>query len=208
MKKILTSIITLFLLLTLALPGVSAQETQVFDDVPTTHPNFKDIDYLVENGVLEKGGKYRPTDFITREEAIVMIAKAVGLDGTPRETKFDDVQKDNKNTGYIQSAVDAGIIYGVTSYEFKPNNNLTRLQMSVMLVRAFKLPVEDNYREEIRLFKDISTFSGFGYYIQSTVKAGITNGYSDGTFKPYNPLTRSHMAAFLARAMKYVENNS
>lgn len=207
MKKIFTSIITCILVLTLALPSVSAKETQVFDDVPTTHPNFKDINYLVENGVLEKGGKYRPTDFITREEAIVMIAKAVGLDGTPQETKFDDVEKNNKNTGYIQSAVDAGIIYGVTSYEFKPNNKLTRLQMSVMLVRAFKLPVEDNNREEVRLFKDVSTFSSFGYFIQSIVKAGITTGYSDGTFKPSNPLTRAHMAAFLARAMQYTENN-
>lgn len=207
MKKILTSIITLIIVLTLALPGVSAQETQVFDDVPTTHPNYKDINYLVENGVLDKGGKYRPNDFITREEAIVMIAKAVGLDGTPRETKFDDVEKNSKNIGYIQSAVDAGIIYGVTSYEFKPNNKLTRLQMSVMLVRAFKLPVEDHYREEVRLFKDVSTFSSFGYYIESIVKAGITNGYSDGTFKPFNPLTRAHMAAFLARTMKHVEDN-
>lgn len=73
-------------------------------------------------------------------------------------TKFKDVPKSNVNSGYIQSAVDAGIIYGVTSYEFKPNNKLTRLQMSVMLTRAFKLPIEDN-REEIRLFKDVSTFS-------------------------------------------------
>ncbi|MED3804756.1 S-layer homology domain-containing protein [Lysinibacillus xylanilyticus] len=32
-------------------------------------------------------------------------------------------------------------------------------------------------------------------------------GYSDEKFKPHNELTRAHMAAFLSRAMKYVEDN-
>ncbi|MGN4124844.1 S-layer homology domain-containing protein [Lysinibacillus sphaericus] len=206
MKK-LASIFTFALVIALSLTGASAKETQLFEDVPTTHPNFNDINYLVEQGVLEKDGKYRPADMITREEAIVMIAKAVGLDGTPRETKFDDVPKNNKNNGYIQSAVDAGIIYGVTTYEFKPNNNLTRLQMSLMLIRAFKLPLEEKVAEGTRLFKDVSSNDFGANFVQSIVRAGITTGYSDGTFKPYTGLTRSHMAAFLSRAMKYVENN-
>jgi len=206
MKKILTSIITFILVLTLALPGVSAQETQVFDDVPTNHPNFKDINYLVENGVLEKGGKYRPADFITREEAIVMIAKAIGLEGTPRETKFDDVQKSNVNSGYIQSAVEAGIVTGPTPFDFKPKANLTRMQMSVILVKAFQLPLEE-VSIGTRLFKDVDELMYGTPYVQSIVKIGITNGYPDGKFKPHNSLTRAHMAAFLARTMKHVENN-
>ena len=206
MKKILTSIITFILVLTLALHGVSAQETQVFDDVPTNHPNFKDINYLVENGVLEKGGKYRPADFITREEAIVMIAKAIGLEGTPRETKFDDVPKSNVNSGYIQSAVEAGIVNGYKPYEFNPKGRLTRLQMSIMLVNAYQLPLE-GVPNGTRLFKDMD-YADFGAnFIQSIVNAGITTGYADGKFKPHNPLTRAHMAAFLSRTMKHVEND-
>jgi len=207
MKKILTSIITFILVLTLALPSVSAKESQVFDDVPTTHPNFKDINYLVEQSVIEKGSKYRPTDFITREEAIVMIAKAVGLDGTPRETKFDDVPKSNANSGYIQSAVDAEIIFGMKEYEFVPKLHVTRLQMSLMLIRAFKLPLEERLEDGKRLFKDVSSHQFGANFIQSIVDAGITTGYADGTFKPSNPVTRAHMAAFLARTMKHVEDN-
>lgn len=208
MKKIIASIITFILVIAFALPGVSAKETQVFEDVPTTHPNFNDINYLVEHGVIEKGGKYRPADMITREEAIVMIAKAVGLDGTPRETKFDDVPKSNVNSGYIQSAVDAGIIYGMREYEFVPKNPLNRLQMSLMLIRAFKLPLEDRVPEGTRLFKDVSSSDFGANFVQSIVRAGITNGYPDGTFKPYTGLTRAHMAAFLTRTMKYVEDNN
>nr|WP_231630196.1 S-layer homology domain-containing protein [Lysinibacillus sp. ZYM-1] len=35
----------------------------------------------------------------------------------------------------------------------------------------------------------------------------MAKGYSDEKFKPHNALTRAHMAAFLSRAMKYVEKN-
>ncbi|MFY0521151.1 S-layer homology domain-containing protein [Lysinibacillus sp. UGB7] len=208
MKKILTSIITLILVVAFALPEVSAKDSQVFEDVPATHPNFNDINYLVEQGVLEKESVYRPTDLITREEAIVMIAKAIGLDGTLRETKFEDVPKSNVNSGYIQSAAEAGIIYGVNVSTLKPNSNLTRLQMSLMLVRAFKLPLEEKVPEGTKLFKDVSWSWPDSNIVQSVANSGITTGYSDGTFKPYNSLTRGHMAAFLTRAMKYVENNS
>lgn len=36
--------------------------------------------------------------------------------------------------------------------------------------------------------------------ISETVNKGITNGYSDGTFKPGSSVTNAHFAAFLARA--------
>lgn len=207
MKKLIASIFTFVLVVSLALTGASAKETQIFEDVPTTHPNFNDINYLVEHGVLEKGDKYRPAEMITREEAIVMIAKAVGLDGTPQETKFDDVPKSNINSGYIQSAVEAEIIIGSTPYDFMPKAPLTRMQMSVILVRAFQLPL-DEVPVGTRLFKDVDYLIYGAPFIQSIVKLGITNGYPDGKFKPHNALTRAHMAAFLTRTMKYVENNS
>lgn len=206
MKKILTSITTLILVLTLALPGVSAQENQVFDDVPTNHPNFKDINYLVEKGILSQGGKYRPSDLISREETVVMVAKAIGLDGTPRETKFEDVPKSNKNSGYIQSAAEIDVIYGMNFDEFKPENKLTRSQMSLVLARAFNLPIKAK-GEEVQVFKDVWLGTNFAGSVEAIVNAGITTGYADGTFKPHASLTRAHMAAFLARAMKYAENN-
>ena len=39
-----------------------------------------------------------------------MIGRANGLDGTQRETSFPDVGKDSYASGYIQSAVEKGII--------------------------------------------------------------------------------------------------
>ncbi|MFJ7951792.1 S-layer homology domain-containing protein [Lysinibacillus sp. NPDC096418] len=89
----------------MTLPIQNASASQVFTDVPPSHSNFKDILYLLEHGVI--------------------VAKAVKLDGAPRTTKFKDVPKSNPNSGYIQSAVEAGIINGYNDDTFKWANKVT-----------------------------------------------------------------------------------
>ena len=42
-----------------------------------------------------------------------MLGKALDLDGTQRTTSFKDVSAASKASGYIQSAVDKGIINGL-----------------------------------------------------------------------------------------------
>jgi len=37
--------------------------------------------------------------------------------------------------------------------------------------------------------------------MEALAASGITVGYSDGTFRPTNPVTRAQMATFLARAL-------
>ncbi len=115
----------------MALPVQNASAEQVFTDVPTSHSNYKDIMYLLEQGVISADSKtFGIQDIVTREEVAVMVAKAVKLDGTPRATKFNDVSKTNPNSGYIQSAVEAGIINGYNDGTFKPAAKVTRGHMA------------------------------------------------------------------------------
>ena len=56
-------------------------------------------------------------------------------------------------------------------------------------------------------FSDVpSTHWAYNEVIEA-VNKGITNGYSDGTFKPGNSVTNAHFAAFLARAFYKGEYN-
>lgn len=49
-------------------------------------------------------------------------------------------------------------------------------------------------------FKDVpQDFWAYGQ-IQAAVQNGVTNGYADGCFRPDNPVTNAHFAAYLARA--------
>jgi len=44
-------------------------------------------------------------------------------------------------------------------------------------------------------------------YVKRAVEAGLIKGYSDGTFKPYQPLTRVQAAAILVRTLKLETND-
>lgn len=194
MKKIYTLLIATFAFF-LVLPNTLT--ANAFNDVPSSHPNFKEINYLIEKGVIDNGNHFGITDIVTREEVAVMVAKAAGLDGTQRNTKFSDVPKSNLNSGYIQSAVEAGIINGYNDGTFKPQAKVTRGHMAAFISRAFDLPKGN------QTFKDVPMGHTAYEAVQQLVAAGITTGYDDGTFKPEANLTRAHISAFLARAILY-----
>ncbi|MER1959225.1 MAG: S-layer homology domain-containing protein [Solibacillus sp.] len=200
MQKFLMSLIGMVLVLSMAMPSSYIKAAQVFSDVPVKYSNYADIAYLLDKGIISADKKaYGVKDIVTREEVAVMVAKAVGLNGTQRAIKFKDVPKSNKNSGYIQSAVEAGIIKGYTDGTFKPTTKVTRGQMAAFIARAFDLP---NGKKS---FKDVKKGHTAYAMVSQLAAANITKGYEDGTFKPENNLTRAHISAFLARAMKYQE---
>ena len=197
MKKLYSIIVAFMLVVAIVLPA-KVEATQVFSDVPVTHANYGDIMYLLDKGVIKTASKYGVNEVVTREEVAVMVAKAVGLDGaTPTDTKFSDVKKSNKNSGYIQAAVNAGIVNGYGDNTFKPNQKVTRGHMAAFIARAFELPAGN------KTFKDVPANHTAYEAVKKLAAANITTGYGDGTFKPENSLTRAHISAFLARAMRY-----
>lgn len=192
----------IFILFLLAFVLVLPKQSQAaFNDVPRSHPNYNEIMFLLEKGVIDEGSTFGVSDIVTREEVAVMISKAVGLDGTPRDTVFPDVPKSNPNSGYIQSAVEAGIINGYADGTFKPDQKVTRGHMAAFISRAFDLP------EGTKKFSDVSQSHTAYKAVRELAAAGITTGYPDGTFKPQDNLTRAHISAFLARAIEYSEGN-
>ena len=174
-----------------------ASAKQIYSDVPTSYMYYDEIMYLYETGIVDGSSKYRVNDNATREEVAVMIAKAAGLNGTQRATKFADVPKSNKNSGYIQSAVEAGIINGFPDGTFGPNKSVTRGQMAAFIGRTFKLPASN------KTFKDVTPKTTGYEFVGKLAAANITTGYTDGTFKPYGTLSRAHLSVFVYRAIQF-----
>lgn len=193
MKKLFSVILSLTLIVSII--PVNAQ--QIFSDVPKTHIYYDEIMLLLEHDVIDESSSFGLNDIVTREEVAVMIARAVGLDGTPRATKFSDVPITNPNSGYIQSAVEAGIINGYPDGTFKPNEKVTRGHMAAFIARAFDLPAGN------KTFSDVPQGHTAYEAVKQLAAANITTGYEDGTFKPQNNLTRAHISVFLARAIQY-----
>ena len=167
-------------------------------DIPSSAA--KEINYLLKKGIINGygDGTFKPTRNVTRAEATIMIGRALDLNGTKRKTSFKDVQAASVASGYIQSAVDKGIITGYSDGTFRPAEPITRIQMSYLLAGGFQLEETSNVS-----FKDIPNSGDQYEVINKIATAGLTVGYTDGNFRPANLVTRQDFAVFVARGLNH-----
>ncbi|MFP3913763.1 MAG: S-layer homology domain-containing protein, partial [Actinomycetota bacterium] len=116
----------------------------------------------------------------------------------PGGTFVDD--NDSVHEGYIEAVAAAGITRGCNppaNDEFCPEDAVTRAEMAAFLVRALGLTESGG--------SDFVDAEGvFAADIDRLATAGITRGCNPPTndrYCPQQPVTRSHMATFLVRAL-------
>lgn len=110
-------------------------------------------------------------------------------------TQFSDVNSHwaKKEIMYLS---DLNIIGGYPDGTFKPNEPITRSQASAMLIKALKIPLNEDATIQ---FKDVSKDSPY-YKILATVNdKGILRG-DNGYMRPGEETSRAQMAAILRRA--------
>ena len=153
--------------------------------------------YLYSTGVLkgDASNRLQPSKYVTRAEAVAMMGRALGLAGKQRATKFSDVPRSSFASGYIQSAVERGIISGRADGTFRPNDLVTRAEMAIMLSKAYSLPAAPTGS-----FSDVPAGMAGYQQIYNLAAAKITTGYQDGTFKPTEKMLRSNYSVFLSKA--------
>lgn len=95
---------------------------------------------------------------------------------------------------YIEYGVDKGYINGYTDGTFKPDGTVTRAEFSKMINNAVKISSKKD-----SAFSDVSRFDWYYGEVQKAVYAGYVSGYSDGTFRPKNLISRQEAAVILYR---------
>ncbi|MCM3610364.1 N-acetylmuramoyl-L-alanine amidase [Planococcus sp. MERTA32b] len=170
-----------------------------FKDVSSSD---EEVDYLYNKGYIKgiSDTKFGPDRAVTREQAATLIGRALGLNGKERKTKFSDVSATSYSSGYIQSAVDKGIITGYPDGSFRPKHTMTRGEMAFLLSRAFSLS-----KTSTVFFTDIkqdSNSKSLYTAVNRIATAGISNGTGGGKYSPDKDLIREEFAIFLARALE------
>jgi len=98
----------------------------------------------------------------------------------------------------ILRATAAGIVQGYPDGTFRPDNQVTRVEMAQMLGNAMKLtPLAENPG-----FKDIAADYWAAGMLAALEKNGILTGYPDGTFRPNETATRAEFANLLYKALQ------
>lgn len=91
------------------------------------------------------------------------------------------------------------IITGTSSTAFSPSLSITRAEFAALITRSLGLASASGGTT----FRDVSTGAWYADAVQTAAAAGLITGYTDGSFKPGNPISRQEMAAVLSKAIKY-----
>lgn len=215
MKNIIKLLVSGLLVFVLAI-GFQTNKVlanSVFRDVPTSHLYVNEIEYLVSKNILSgyDNGTFEPNKYVTRSQASKIIWNAVDYlsldfpDDSKREKmKFKDVREDDWHKEYIVNMYVNKIIDGYADGTFKPYDNVTNAQIAKIISETFGMKKQVASSAP---FSDVTKKDWFEPYVNDLYATGVLTKTPSNKFNPYAQATRSQIAVYVARAMKWHEND-
>ncbi|UCZ51448.1 S-layer homology domain-containing protein [Bacillus shivajii] len=169
-----------------------------FHDVSNSYWAKHEITNISKNGYIVgfKNSFYRPEEHINRASVAAVISRVKSLNDS-NNNNFSDVPSDHWAVNVISAVNDAGYFGGFNDGTFRPEQPMTRAEVSAVFERVFEWSSE--YQEQD--FTDITSNHWAYDQVQQMASNGITVGYVDGTFRPDDPITRAEFTVFLYRAL-------
>ncbi|MGW9551041.1 ExeM/NucH family extracellular endonuclease [Citricoccus zhacaiensis] len=141
-------------------------------------------------------GTYRKAAEITRGESVAFLQRYLAPEYTtdPAEAVFPDVPAGAPHFTPIAWAADdsdgAPVSEGYTDGNFRPGQDVTRAEFVTFLYRA----VDGAAVEHELGFEDVPDTNPYYEAISWAAAEGIVNGYTDGSYRPYDPISRGEVA--------------
>jgi N-acetylmuramoyl-L-alanine amidase len=92
------------------------------------------------------------------------------------------------------------VVEGVNATTFEPERSINRAEFAALVVRSLGLTVNTGSASD---FSDVKSDAWYAGVVTAAKKAGLINGYEDGTFRPNATITREELAAMVLRALKF-----
>lgn len=138
-------------------------------------------------------GSFRPERNVTRAEMATLITRITGANMLEGSHRFTDVNSSHWADAAISAAAQSGYVQGYTDGSFKPDQAITRAEMAALLQ---PLVTSNQMTAVPTTFTDVN-----GHWAQQAVEqlssAGIVTGYTDGTFRASQPITRAEAVTML-----------
>lgn len=161
----------------------------------TLHPGFMPATIIVTGG---GGGTPQPSQTAPATPQPSQTAPATPQ---PTGTAFPQPFSDVFPTDYFYTAVlwlvNHGAISGYSDNTFRPYNNITRGQITKVLVLAEGWTLAN---PATPTFSDVPASNPFYFFVETAVQRNVISGYSDGTFRPYNDITRGQITKIVVLA--------
>ncbi len=140
---------------------------------------------------------FAPDKNLTRAEAAVVICRLLGIEPVSSEESFSDTVG-HWASDYIETAKNNGLVFGKSEDIFAPNDPISRQEIAVLLDRAMMrtdLSIINSSFSDVNAEENSWSIEA----INRLAELGIITGYEDGTFKPFNDVTRAEFSAMLTR---------
>lgn len=121
---------------------------------------------------------------------------------------FSDVPSGKWYTEPVQFCAQKGYVSGYKDGSFKPNKNITRAEMAVIMNKFCKDRgvIQKDVSVAENRFKDVQQGKWYTQAIINCVSAGIMTGYSGTVFGVNDKLTREQSAVIITRALNMCQH--
>ena len=178
-----------------------------FPDVPIGYRFHNAIQYLAQRAIV--GGyadeRFGPDDPVKRAQMAKIAVLALGVHDQPVTNQADPTFPDVPYTGelypfdYVEEAAEQGIVTGYTTGLFGPYDDISRIQLIRIAVRAAGATLAEPPAGYNTGFVD--TPAGDEAVVAKAKFNGLIGGTTPTTLDPYAVATRGHVAQIIYSAM-------
>jgi parallel beta-helix repeat protein len=184
----------------------TAPTTQVaFKDVPNNYWAQTFIQELASRNIIKgfPDGSFRPNDPVTRAQFAALLSQAMNKSTIRSSANFTDVASNYWAATAIQKAYTTGFMSGYSATTFRPNENISRVQILVSLVNGLGYAPTKPIATTLQSYLDANTIPA---YARNSVGAATENrmvvNYPNlKLLNPNQPASRAEVAAFIYQAL-------
>lgn len=187
--------------------NASANFIKIFGDL-AGHWAKSDIMQMVDKYVVEgmDDDHFAPNLNVTRAQFATLLSKALNLKEESGENPFADVAPGAWFESSVKKAYSAGLIKGIADDAFAPEQNITREEMTTMLLRAKAHAtggnLEDMTANESIHFSDAIAINDWAKKaVALAVESGLMNGRTEREFAPQEYASRAESVVVIKRLL-------
>jgi len=176
--------------------------SQVFFNDVKGHWAENYINQLFEDEVVsgKSEGVFEPNSFMTRAELtkVAILAFGHSVNTSVNEHPFQDVPRNSWFAPFVEEAKRIGIVSGVPSGGFAPNDFITRAAALKIILLSSGLELSADLPD----FDDVALDAWFADYVGYASANGIVSGYDNGLFGPADNITRAAVAKIVIKTLE------
>ncbi|MHA7584002.1 glycoside hydrolase family 3 N-terminal domain-containing protein [Paenibacillus vandeheii] len=181
----------------------SAAAEERFNDLQHSKWAENGIEYMAKRGTVAGygNGKFKPEGLVTRAQAVTFLVRELypeQLEKPVEGTTYSDVPTTHPFYREITIAAKNGLASGLPGGTFLPDKSLSRAETAAFLTRAYSL---SEGKQSAHWSDTEKHWAAAPILIMSS--NGLVGGYSDGTYRPNQTVTRAEYAVFMSRVIRF-----